>query len=493
MKKSLTAVLLVSFAAAMILVSYPKKNFWNSLKDQNTAQRLKQFVILKEAQANAATNAMPAEIQALFKYAESGDWLTFSNSYWKLGERTGNYVRNDNFVLSRPEPSHGRVWTAFADFISDLTEKIGWYPNFEAKDRLRGSLRGTLWESIKEVWGAFDCFIAGDEKYSTKFGRGIIDSIPAGSIYFGGTDPGRFIVTAMCQSQPAGDPFFTLTQNAAALADKTYLDYLRNMYGRKIYIPTEADKQKCLDDYLAEVEARIKSDAVKSFEYDPMGLSSPLTKIIFDNNSNREFYIEESYPLDWMYPYLEPHGLIMKINRQPLVALSDEIVKQDNDYWSKYVQPMIGDWLKADTSVEQVAAFAEKVFAKKDFTGFTGDPRFIENAYSHRSFSKLRSSQAGLYAWRVNHATAAAEKKRMAQEADFAFRQAWALCPDSYEAVFRYVNFLLAQNRIADALVVAETASQMPSLQGPEGGQIRNLVEHLQEFQKAKPASSGGK
>jgi hypothetical protein len=217
-----------------------------------------------------------------------------------------------------------------------------------------------------------------------------------------------------------------------------------------------------------------------------MGINGLLAKVVFDKNPGREFYIEESFPLDWMYPYLEPHGLIFKINHQPLPGLSDEIVGQDHDYWRSLVRPMIGDWLNDDTPVEQVAAFAKKTFGKQDFAGFTGDPRFIQNDYAHKTFSKLRSSQAGIYAWRLKQAADMSEKERMARAADFAFRQAWALCPDSAEAIFRYVNFLLARNRSADALVVAETAAQMPVNQGKDGGQIRNLVEQLKKIQKAK-------
>ena len=93
----------------------------------------------------------------------------------------------------------------------------------------------------------------------------------------------------------------------------------------------------------------------------------------------------------------------------------------------------------------------------------------------------------------MQHATGATEKERMAREADFAFRQAWALCPDSTEAVFRYVALLMDQQRVADALLVAETAAQMPSMQGQEGQVIRDLVGNLKETQKAKQASSGGK
>jgi hypothetical protein len=187
-----------------------------------------------------------------------------------------------------------------------------------------------------------------------------------------------------------------------------------------------------------------------------------------------------------MYPYLQPHGLIFKINRRPLPGLSDKIVELDHAYWRSLVRPMIGDWLTDDTPVEQVAAFARKTFGKQDFSGFTGDPRFIQNTYSHRMFSKLRSSHAGLYAWRSQHAASASEKDRLVREADFAFRQAWALCPDSAETVFRYVALLMDQKRVADALSVAETAAQMPSMQGQDGQPMRDVVAHLKQSSAGK-------
>jgi hypothetical protein len=117
---------------------------------------------------------------------------------------------------------------------------------------------------------------------------------------------------------------------------------------------------------------------------------------------------------------------------------------------------------------------------KNDWSGFAGDPQFVQNAYSCVMFSKLRSSQAGLYAWRAQHAADDAEKKRMNDAADFAFRQAWALCPHSPETVFRYVNLLTTQDRRADALLVAETAAKMPELQGQDGGQVRGLITALE-------------
>jgi hypothetical protein len=336
-------------------------------------------------------------------------------------------------------------------------------------------LHGTAWQAVIETWGVFDGMAVGSEKYSTAYAKDIIDSIPPGSIYFGGTDPGRFLITGLEKSQVNGDPFFTLTQNA--LADSSYLDYLRSMYGDKIYIPTAEDSQKCFQDYMEDAQKRKQKNQLKPGEdvkidsngqvqisgmVAVMEINGLLVKTIFDKNPDREFYIEESFPLDWMYPYLEPHGLIFKINRQPLPELPDEIVQRDHDYWTKTIQPMIGGWLNDDTSVQEVVDFAKKVFLQHDFGGFTGDPQFVQNDYSCKMFSKERASIADLYVWRMNHAASADEKERMAREADFAYRQALTLCPYNSEAVKGYMDFLKSRNRDADAVLISEMARQFP-------------------------------
>jgi hypothetical protein len=468
MKTTIKSLGVVILGGGLFISGCAKKQTasFQSLKNPEVAAQLKTFVAEKEAQARAGTNDVSV-FKPFFAAAAKVDWLTVSNAFVEFRKHAGQY---------------------------------------EHSGKTDERLRGTAWQAVLETWGALDAFGEGDEKYSLAFGTNIITSIPPGSIYFGGTDPGRFIITALQKSHVAGDPFFTLTQNA--LADATYLEYLRGMYGAKIYTPTDEDSKKCFQDYIQDVAQRRSKNQLQwgenvktgpdghiqvSGQVAVMNINGLLVKLILDKNPDREFYIEESFPFDWMYPHLEPHGLIFKLNRQPLPGLSDEIVEQDHDYWRGLVRPMIGDWLTDDTPVEQVAAFAQKTFGKQDFSGFTGDPRFIQNAYSHRMFSKLRSSLAGLYAWRLKQATDASEKERMAREADFAFRQAWALCPYSPEAVFRYVNFLLAQDRGADALLVAETAAQMPSMQGKDGEQLRNLIGQLQKFQKAKQTSSSGK
>jgi hypothetical protein len=432
---------------------------WESIKNPEAVAQLKSFVAEKEAQANAATNEAAPGFAPFFAAAERGDWLAVSNAFRDMRQHAGQY--------EHPGQTDER-------------------------------LRGPKWQAIIEIWGGLDAFGEGDAKYSALYANDITESIQPGSIYFGGTDPGRFLITAMQKSQVNGEPFFTVTQNA--LADGTYLDYLRSMYGGKIYTPTSEDSQKCFQDYTEDVQKRMQNHQLKpgedvqtdkntggvqvSGQVAVMEINGLLAKVIFDKNTNQEFYVEESFSLDWMYPHLEPHGLIFKINRQPLTALSDEIVQNDHDYWTKTVTPMIDGWLNTGTTVKEVAAFAEKVFGRHDFSGFSGDPRFIQNAYSHKMFSKERSSIAGLYAWRALHTTDKSERKRMNDEADFAFRQAWALCPYSPEAVVRYVNLLMSESRFSDALVVAETAAKMPEMKGREGEPIRGLVDQLKSIQQ---------
>jgi tetratricopeptide (TPR) repeat protein len=73
-----------------------------------------------------------------------------------------------------------------------------------------------------------------------------------------------------------------------------------------------------------------------------------------------------------------------------------------------------------------------------------------------------------------------ADRQNLSNEADLAFRQAFALCPYSPEAVFRYVQLLLQLNRLEDARLVAQTCLKLD----PNNGQVLGLVNSLQGFRK---------
>ncbi len=352
------------------------------------------------------------------------------------------------------------------------------------------------WAVVNEIGAALEEFAAGEEQYAIAFARDIINSIPAGSVYFGGTDSGRFLVTALSRSHANGEPFFTVTQNA--LADhRSYLRYVRGMYGSRIYVPTEADATQAFNEYEEDARQRrsegkllpgeIFEDVGGKLEIrgqlSVMAINGILSKLIFERNLEREFYVEESFPLNWMYPHLSPHGLILKINRQPISGLANEIAQRDREYWARYIGPMVGDWLTVETSLPELVAFVDKVYLEQDLSAFRGDPRYIQNEVRQRSFSKLRSAIGGLYAWRAQNSKNPEEKERMFKEADFAFRQAFVLCPGSPEAVFRYVSLLAGQKRLDDAILVAEAAVKLEEKPKP----TRETPSHIQEDFSHKP------
>lgn len=411
-----------------------------NLRNSRVWDQLRRFVAEKRALAEeicaADGKAMLPEFETVFDAAENGELHTI--------QTTLDYLR----------------WLQ---------------PGADHRDLTKYCLRGQ-WQIALEVWGVFREFGGGGERFMAAFGRDVIGSIPPGSIYFGGTDAGRFAVTALCESHTKAIPFFTLTQ--CALADKTYLSYVRNIYGERIYLPTEHDCTVAYDNYVQDALKRQKENKLKPGEFPlkevdgkfeiqgitgVMAINGAMSKLTFDKNPDRAFYVEESFPLDWMFPHLTPNGLIMKINREPLAKLSEEIVKRDHEYWERYVRPMIGDWLRYDTPVAEVAAFAEKVRTSSAAASYRADPEYIRNDAPRRAFAKARSSIAGIYAWRAQNAKSDAEKGRMGQEADFAFRQAVALFPCSPEAVFRYVNLLVVDKRFDDAILVAEAAAKLES------------------------------
>jgi len=357
------------------------------------------------------------------------------------------------------------------------------------------------WAVVNEVGGALEQF-AESGKYAISFGKDIIASIPPQSIYFGGTDAGRFLVTALSRSHVNADPFFTLTQNA--LVDyRSYLRYARGMYGGRIYLPTEEDVTKAFGEYRDDARRRKAegnllpgecfNEAAKiediSGQVAVMTLNGILSRLMFEKNPEREFYVEESFPLNWMYPHLVPHDLILKINRQALSELRSDFVERDREYWSRYVAPMIGDWLRWDTPLQEIVAFVERVYLRRDFNGFAGDPAYFDSSLAQKNFSKLRSSIGGLYNWRAQNIAGEAAKEQMSQEADFVFRQAFALCPASPEVVFRYTALLVGQKRLDEAIIVVENALKVEqqARSDPEAPpmattQLRSLMEMLRRM-----------
>lgn len=334
-----------------------------------------------------------------------------------------------------------------------------------------------------------------------------------GAILYGGTDPGRFVPTYMIfvESQvppraktklpqfPDSGTFdrrdvYIITQNA--LADDTYMKYIRDHYdfsrpdpndpatltnrsawqnallraawrslGRDaaypkqpIWIPTDFDAQTAFQQYFQELQTRapLPGEEVhvdKNGRVNVTGVAAVMaingyiTKMIFDKNKDQHaFYIEESFVLPWMYPYLEPYGIILKLNREPLAgpeqqpAVWEQIIARDRAYWDK----LAGE-LKAN-------------------------PKFHRDDIAPKTFAKLRSAIGGVYAAR-----------RMAGEAEYAFRQAIGLSPDSPEANFRLAQLYCETGRFDDGAAVLENYLK----RDPHNAKIKESIGQINELKKA--------
>lgn len=380
------------------------------------------------------------------------------------------------------------VWDFFA-----AGEKGDWSTVASLYSQLRHgpSLETMVWQPVKECFFGYEQCANFSERYVTKFAREILDSMPRGSIYFGGHASALDLPTAFSQSHAKAEPCFILGQNA--LADNFYLQYLRAMYGDRLKLPSTNDSRKALDEYTNDASRRLKEGRLQpgedvkevdgkvqvSGQMAVIAIYGRLTQMIFEANPRQEFFVAESFPLDWMYPHLEPHGLIMNLNRQPVGLMPDDIVRKDGEYWARFLKGALGQWLTPTTSVAVVCDFAQSVFVRQEQEPFQPDEEFVRNGDACKTYSKLRSAQAGVYAWRVKHSNSAEEKLRMEKAADLAFRQAFALCPSSAEVLFRYVSFLLDQQRFQDSRRLTEVTQILD----PTGGSYHLLLEELNRLE----------
>ena len=453
MNLKIHVLLLAAAVLCMDAAQAQRKRSSDRLVPSGLESRVKKFFSDKEAQARQLAEqenqTQVPEIWEFFEAGRNGDWGAVAAHYRTL--RRGAY----QFEGGRKDPR----------------------------------LETVVWQPVNESFGAYDECASMAEEYVEMFGQEILEVTPRGSIYFGGTDPGRWLVTLFAKSHPEADPCFVLTQNA--LADGLYLKYIRMMYGDRLATPTDDDSKKAFQEYLADAEQRLKEGKLKpgenvsnakgkvqvSGQVAVMQVNARIARAIFDANPAREFFIEESFPLDWMYPHLSPRGLIMKLERKPLPELPAGVVLKDHEYWTQFIDRTLGKWLTPDTSVEAVCKFARTVFEDKDLNQFKGDRAFVTNASACKTYSKLRSSIGGVYAWRARNSSSTEEKQRLAKEADFAFRQSFALCPYSPEAVARYSNLLVDQGRKKEALQLAETAERID----PQNPALGNLVGELEE------------
>ena len=382
----------VSCSAPLALVTLFLWCFAEIVTAADTNARLREFASLKREQIEELAARLhydvPVEARAFFKAAEAGDYVAVSNAYAQV-------------------------------------------QRLSASNASMTGLTNALNVPIHETWGAYEEVYYWYPKLLRQYAEGILDSMPSNSVYFGGTDPGRFVITMY--NDTSKDPHvvvltpkFVITQNV--LAENRYMDYLRLTQGERLWLPSTNDVrsafQQCIDDIRERqrrgerlgTDERVEGSNTVRGVVAVMNINGIISRMIFeDNKAQHPFFVEESYVIAWMYPFMEPHGLILKLNKEELPALDPKVVNEDTRFWD---------------------ALTAKLLADRSFTN---------NIAAQKTYSKLRSAIGGLYAYR-----------RMTPEAEAAFKQALELCPISPEANFRLAQLYMESKRYDAAIAVMD-------------------------------------
>lgn len=386
--------------------------------------------------AHRLKKKVPPEVKKFFDAIEAGNWEEIEASWKALRSRSGQY-----------------------DGTSHSTEL------------------NEFWPAVLDAYGAAEQAHLWPAQKLLDYGNAILDSLRPGMVYVGGTDPGRWIPELLNDTSD-GERHIIVTQNA--FADGRYLDYMTELYGDRFATLTKEDSQRAFQEYLADAEKRLRHD--QEFPDEPkqvhpgedikfvdgvpqdsgqmklwsvneknqrvqvsgqvavMAINEKLLQTLMQKNSDASFAMETSFPFKSMYAETSTLGPIMELRaRDEQNALTPERAQQAVDYWR---------------SIAQQAA---------------SDPEAGDSENFRKAYSKMAAEQAALLL-----------NRKFTAEAEQAFRSAVEICPTSPEAVFRYVNMLVGQNRINDAIPVAANALAAD----PHNAHVRDLLERLKAFPK---------
>ena len=307
-----------------------------------------------------------------------------------------------------------------------------------------------------------------DHWFGWQYGHDMLKDLPKDAFVFGGTDPGRFVPTYMILGESFVDPkdrrdadfdrrdLVIVTQNA--LADAFYQKYIHDHYA-----PGRPKAEGWLEKWLGRDEQYPVGETIMPSEQElieivrnvsrslPPGANpqdpnigilyhAAIAQWIFEKNKDqREFFIEESFPMEWTYPYAVPNGLSYRLNKEPLETLPPEAVAEDFRYWNDYVERLLAD------------------------------KNFHEDFDAKRSFSKLRNSTGNIY-----------RARQMWPEAERAYRQALQLHPNNMESLVALSDILRMQKRWDEMAAIWDRAVEGdPNNRGV--GKARERVARLRE------------
>ncbi|MDB6055231.1 MAG: hypothetical protein JWN25_2754 [Verrucomicrobiales bacterium] len=222
---------------------------------------------------------------------------------------------------------------------------------------------GLAWRPIQEAGGVNWELMNWPAQKVLDYGDQIFGSLKPGMVYIGGTDPGAFL-TSFLNETGDGEHHIIMTQNA--LADSTYLDYLRTVYGEQMQTITGEESQKAFQTYIEDLGQRIDHD--EKFPNEPkrvlssekytrengklqvsgvtavMSINEKLIQTLLDKNPGMSFGIEESFPFKSTYSDAAILGPIMQLRAGPEDQILTPAKAADSvSFWRNQTDLLLAD------------------------------------------------------------------------------------------------------------------------------------------------------
>ncbi|MDB6027141.1 MAG: hypothetical protein JWM68_3364 [Verrucomicrobiales bacterium] len=277
---------------------------------------------LVNAIARRLNTSVPSEINAFFDALEAGNWEETKSRWEFLATHTHQYERSKH-----DRPDLEPYWQAVLDAFLPAQEAHEW-PAQKLLD----------------------------------YGNAILDSLRPDMVYVGGTDNGRSVPTLL--NGTGGDAHIMLTQNA--LADGTYLDHLRELYGERFNTLSQEDSKRVFEEYSVDAQKRLQHDL--DFPDEPKqvrpgenlklidgrlqasgatavaAINEKLLQLLMQKNPNLSFAMQESSPLKGLYADAVPLGLLLELGAQDAqTTFTAERAGQSVDYWRTIAQNLLAD------------------------------------------------------------------------------------------------------------------------------------------------------
>jgi tetratricopeptide (TPR) repeat protein len=339
----------------------------------------------------------------------------------------------------------------YTNFIFTLLAGIGAFMVLQAFAARLPRLRPVTWALVLlPIWPLLENDASCSQRgrlFGWQYGRDMVSVMPRGSVIFGGTDAGRFVPTYMIFGESSLPPsrridpafdrsdLYILTQNG--LTDRFYLQYIRDQYtdqrppvrnaferwlGREtaypkdpLVLPTFEEMREISKKAVSELKAKQPNADILAVN---RAMHNATAQWIFEHNKAKHtFFVEESFPMRWSYPYAIPDGLVYRLNPEPLARLSDDIVRKDFAFWTDYVAK-----LKADSN-------------------------FAKDYDAQRNFSRLRLTTGYLY-----------QHRDMNVAAEGAYRQAIDLWIGNLDAIISLSGILWERREFDEPIALFDLA-----------------------------------